>query len=112
MDKYRLTDEVKILPCGTTVYRILYNDGPYGGWLESECNLSQNGDCMVLDHACSIGNATVTDNAIISDYAMIQDGARVSGSAVVCDFAVVSGTGCIGGNSYVGSNSLITNYVL
>ena len=54
MKKYILTDEKFIVnEGGPTLYRIKrLSDGKLGGWIESEANLSQEGDCWVGDEAC------------------------------------------------------------
>ena len=101
--KYKLTDETMNL-LGRTLYRIEalkdFGDvkkGEYGGFVESEDNLSQNGNCwiynnaMVYDDAVIDDNVCVFDNAHVYDNAMIYENAKVYGNVQVSDDAVVCG---------------------
>ena len=72
MKKYKLTDETMHI-YGRTLYRIEavkefadVKKGDKGGWIESENNLSQDGNCWIYD------NAKVYD-----------DDARVMGNACI-----------------------------
>lgn len=83
--KYKLTEE-SISFNGRTLYRIeairdfgLIKKGQKGGFIESECNLSHEGDSWVYV------NAKVYDNA------RVYDNATVSGNAIVCGNAYISG---------------------
>jgi len=77
MKKYKLTDETKIVN-GTTLRRIealrdfgIVKSGDLGGWfaesdifcVESENNLSQDGNCWVFDNACVFDDARVSGSA-------------------------------------------------
>ena len=82
--KYGLTDETKEW-CAHTLHRIRalkdfgsVKAGELGGWVESEHNLSQEGDCWIYDNAAVCDNATVCDTATVCDYT---------------DYAVVQGFG-------------------
>ena len=107
--KYKLTDETMNL-LGRTLYRIEalkdFNDvkkGEYGGFVESEDNLSQNGNCWIYnnamvyddavidDNACVYDNVCIFDNAHVYDNAMIYENAKVYGNVQVSDDAVVCG---------------------
>ena len=59
--------------------------GDLGGYIESEKNLSQEGDCWILDNAIVYGKAFVYGNA------QVYGSAKVFGSAEVFDNAEVSG---------------------
>lgn len=71
--------------------------GQYGGYVESEENLSQSGNCWIYDHSIVCKGARVIDNAIvkdsstvtnyseISDDAIIEKGSRIDEYSVVCD---------------------------
>ena len=89
--KYRMTDET-IKVNGHILHRIeALIDIPYakvkagdkGGFIESEENLSQEGDCWVGDDARVSGNAQVSGNAKVSGHAQVSGHARVSGNAEV-----------------------------
>ena len=72
MKKYELTSDTKIV-FGHILYRIkalssfgCVSAGDLGGFLESEKNLSQNGDAWVYGDAEVYGNARVYGNAEVS----------------------------------------------
>ena len=75
MKKYELTDET-IVKYGSTLHRIKalkdfgnVKTGELGGYIESERNLSQEGNCWVYGNAKVCGNAWVCGNA---DYITIK----------------------------------------
>ena len=77
--KYKLRKDLVIEYGYYTLYRIeALNDfsnvkkGDLGGFIESEDNLSQEGDCWVYDKAKVFGKAKVYDNAIIRANARIS----------------------------------------
>lgn len=71
--KYELVkDDIKFLDSGEILYRIKalkdFNGvkiGDLGGYIESEGNLSHDGDCWVYDDSIVYGGATVSENASI-----------------------------------------------
>jgi len=71
--------------------------GDIGGFIESEKNLSHNGDCWVYDNARVHGKSEVTDSARVTDSAWVCGDSRVthnteiSGNAFV--FNKAEGTG-------------------
>lgn len=78
MRKYRLTDEEIIVGC-RTLYRIQalrdfgdVKEGEFGGWIESEKNLSHEGSAWVSGNALVYGNARVYGNAQVSGDADIK----------------------------------------
>ena len=77
------------------------NIGDYGGWIESENNLSQDGLCWVDEEAVVIGNAIVKDNAYVCGKALIRD------NAVICDKATVDENAIVGGESLICENACI-----
>ena len=104
MKKYELTDETKEF-AGRTLYRIralidfgLVKTGDFGGWIEKEKNLSQDGKCWAYDNACIYGNARVFDDACVSDDAHVSDNAFVSGNAKVFGNAEVFDDACVCGD--------------
>lgn len=97
MKKYRLTDDKIIVGC-RTLYRIQalrdfgdVKEGEFGGWIESEKNLSHEGSAWVSGDACVYGNARVYGNAQVSDNAQVSGDAWVSGDARVSGNARVYG---------------------
>ena len=129
--KYELTDETLEWK-GHILHRIKalrdFGDvkaGDLGGWIESEDNLSHEGDCWVADEAvvcgkakvggkaCVFGHGLVCGDAQVFDYAQVFDFASIFGEACICghakvfdyaqvfDFASIFGEACICGNAMV-----------
>jgi len=93
--KYEFTGETKTWGL-TTLHRIRrLSDGMLGGWVESEGNLSHDGDCWVCD------DAQVYGRALVCDAAQVYDDAHVYGQAQVCDAARVYGRARIYGRAQV-----------
>lgn len=115
--KYELTDETKMIQSAdgpVTLHRIRavvdfgnVKAGELGGWIESEKNLSQEGNAWVHDNAQVSGNAHVyntaqiSGNAQISEYACVHDNARVYGNAKVYGGARVFDEARVYGNSEI-----------
>lgn len=104
--KYRLLENDTIRVDGRTLYRIKalrdfadVRKGDKGGYVESEDNLSHDGNCWVYD------NARVSDNALVRDDALVYDDAHVSGTARVL------GNACVLGNAKI-RNGIITSKVI
>ena len=71
--------------------------GDLGGYVASEENLSQEGNCWIYDNAMAIHDARVTDNAIVKDEASIRDKAFLGQDVVVSKNAIVRGNAaCVG----------------
>ena len=96
-----------------------FNDvkkGDIGGYVESEKNLSQYGDCWIYDNARVEDNAQVYgdaevcgdcwiyDNAVVRDNAKVCHNARIRGHAVVQHDAVVRGNAIICGDAIISSD--------
>ena len=69
--------------------------GSLGGWIESEDNLSQEGDCWILHEAKVFRKAKVSENAKVKDNACIYGNACVRGNAKISGNAEVYGNVCI-----------------
>jgi carbonic anhydrase/acetyltransferase-like protein (isoleucine patch superfamily) len=114
--KYILTQDT-ILRYGKTLYRIKalkdFGDvkvGELGGYIETENNLSHNGNCWVSDSAQISDNAQVYGDARVYDNALVSDYARVSGNAWVSDNARISGSAQVYNNAHVSDNARISGY--
>jgi len=89
------------------------SDGMIGGWIESESNLSHEGDCFVYDDARVYGNARVIDDALVSGEAqvygnaLIYGGAYASDNARVYDDAHVYGDASVNGMAQVYGNAIV-----
>ena len=102
--KYELTEEVKeYFNKKCIIHRIKalkdfgnVKKGELGGFVESEDNLSQDGNCwiyddaMVVDNARVSGNAEIFDDAEVYDYAQVYDDAKVYDNAEVFGYVTVS----------------------
>ena len=110
MKKYELISETKIIN-GVELHRIKalesfgnIKKGELGGWIESEKNLSQDGNAWVS------GNAKVSGNAWVGENAMVCGNAVVCGNAIVCGNATVGGYATIGGYAKVGGDAKVGGY--
>lgn len=98
--KYRLLKNSSIVVDGVRVYRIMrVSDGSLGGYLESDYNLSQHGNCWVGIGSCVMGNARVVCDAVV------EDGAMVSGSAIVGKQTRLRGNTTVSDNAIVALNT-------
>ena len=105
--KYRLLENDTITVGNRTLYRIEalrdfadVEKGDKGGYVESEDNLSHDGNCWVY------GNARVCGDAWVYGDARVYGNAWVYGDAWVYGNAHVSGNAKVSGNAdyYVGKN--------
>ena len=114
MKKYELTDEIKTV-VGHTLHRIRacvdvgnnVKAGDFGGWIESEINLSHDGDAWVCDNAWVHGNARVCDNAVVRGNAWVHGNALVCNNAVVRDNALVCNNAVVCDNAVVRDNAVV-----
>ena len=115
MKKYELTAET-LEHTGKTLHRIrALRDipergvaaGDLGGWVESEANLSQDGDSWVYGNAWVYGDAHVFGDALVYGNARVSDDARVSGHAWVSCDACVSGNARVSGDARLPSRDSI-----
>ena len=97
MKKYELTAEF-IEKWGKKLFRIKalisfgnVEAGEFGGYIEKEDNLAQDGNAWVYGNAWVCGNARVSDNAWVYGNAWVCGNAEVYGNARVCGDAEVSG---------------------
>jgi len=115
--KYVLTE--KTMNYGVVLHRIqaikdfnFIKAGDFGGWVEKESNLSQNGDCWVYDNACVFGNARVSGSAKVYDAASVYGDASVSGNAIVYDNALVFGNASVFDNAKVYGSAKVSGNAL
>lgn len=105
--KYELTNET--IEYGIyTLHRIRalkdfdeIKTGELGGWVESEYNLSQDGNCWIYNDAKVFDGARILDNARVRNTAKVYGHALVAGRARVYDSAVVRDYAMIYGNAIV-----------
>jgi len=116
--KYELTDEFKIFN-DKKLYRIRalkaldnfvkVKKGDLGGFIESEKNLSQDGNCWIYDDSCVFDNAQIFENANIHNNVMVFGNARVFGEVKVSDHVRISGNAQVFENAKVSENVAIYN---
>jgi len=117
--KYEITED-HIIFAGKVLHRIratkdiiFAKKGDKGGFIESERNLSQDGQCWIADDAKVFDNALVENDAIvyqratISDHATISDYARISGSAQVRDYARIVDVANVNGEAEIRDGVLV-----
>lgn len=89
--------------------------GDAGGFVESEDNLSQAGECWIYDDAICCEGAFVDENARLFDGTLARDSALITGDSAMFDRAVAEGYCCIRSGEIkddvkVGGNAVIDNY--
>jgi len=98
--KYELSENSKTNALGRKVFQIRalqdiarfgIKKGDFGGWVQSELNLSQDGNAWVYGNAQVYGNAWVYGNAQVYGDARVFGDARVYGNAWVYGNARVFG---------------------
>lgn len=123
--KYELTDNV-INHNGRTLYRIRalrgFSDvkaGNLGGYIQTEDNLSHEGDAWVYgyakvyDDACVFGNASISDiaevynNAKVYDNAEVYGDAHVYGDAIVYEFSNILGRAIIREDAEIHGSAIV-----
>jgi carbonic anhydrase/acetyltransferase-like protein (isoleucine patch superfamily) len=127
--KYKLKTDISVRFGGKTLYAIEalrgFADvslGDIGGFIETEDNLSHEGDCWIYDSAQVHGKARVDRDAQIKDQAVVRDNAKVTDSAVVAgqaevfqnammyDHAHVDGMSTVYGNAQIFGNAKIIGH--
>jgi len=122
--KYELTNET--LEWGShTLHRIRalrdFGDvkaGYLGGWIESERNLSHEGDCWLFDEAKAYDDAELLEDACAYGYAQLSDNACACGNAQLLgrarasDNARLSGEACACSDARLSHNMHATKDVI
>ena len=112
--KYKLTDEY-ITILGRKLYRIealkdfgLIKKGDKGGFIESEDNLSHEGNCWIFNDAKVYSNAKVSESAIVYENATVREEAIIRGSSIVRGFVIVRGSSIVEGHSHVLEEAVVS----
>lgn len=105
--KYELTSET-MRRRGHTLHRIRalkdfgnVEKGDIGGWIESERNLSHEGNCWVDDEAMVYEDAKVCENALVYGHAKVYGEPKIFGNAHVHGKANVTGWALVYGHAKV-----------
>ena len=114
MKKYELLKDDTIQLANKTLYRIKaiknfggIKAGTLGGYIQSEDNLSHDGNAWVRDNAVVCDKAIVRDSAVICcdaeirDNAVIRDNAWICNNARICDNAIIRDSAMIRGNARI-----------
>ena len=114
LKKYKLVKNNVSYFAGTKLYQIKalkdfgnVKKGELGGWIESENNLSHDGDCWIHGNALVCGNAYVSCDVQVYDRACIYDNAHVSEKAIVCSSVRIYGNSHVSGNAYISGCSQV-----
>lgn len=114
--KYKLTKETMCFD-GVTLHRIQaikdFGDitaGEHGGWVESERNLSQEGNCWINMEAKAYGYAEICDNAVLTCGAIACENSTIGNDTFVTDESVIRGFTYLFGNVEVSGKSVIDGY--
>lgn len=112
--KYSLIKKDFVLNGNIKLYRIKakksFGDiikGEFGGYIQSELNLSEHGNAWVYGNARVSGNALVFGNAWVSGNAWVFGNAQVFGSAHVYDSARVFDSAQVFGSARVFGNARV-----
>ena len=112
MKKYELIKESKTMFEGIEIYRIRalkdFSDvrtGDIGGWVCSEDNLSQNGNCWIYDNAKCLDDARILDNAKMFDNAEMYDNSVMYDNTRMLDNAEIYGNAKMYDNSRMSGNA-------
>lgn len=101
---------------------VIIRPGDLGGWVESEQNLSQEGECWIGDEAVAFmngrvegdayvtGTAAVFGNAIVKDTALIRGDAEIFDEAIICEYARIWGNGAVGGSVIISGQAVVHNH--
>ena len=115
MKKYELIESDKVLPSGKPLFQVValrdfgfVKKGDKGGYIESDANLSHEGDCWVFDDAQVYGGAQVTGDAQVYDDARVYGAARVFDDASVSGNAQVSGTALVCADVWVATSDPVS----
>lgn len=123
--KYQIRYDLYKRIYGRMLYRIQalkffknVKEGEIGGYVESEDNLSQKGNCWIYDEACVFDEAQIKDNARVYDNAMVygvgsvHDNARIYGNSQVFGCAYVRNNANVLGNAKVHGNCIVSGNVI
>ena len=119
MKKYELTNithpfnnKLRRIKALINIPRYGVKVGDLGGYIESEKNLSHDGDCWVFDSALVSGEARIFGSALVFGEAWVSGEARVYGEARVSGKALVSGEARVFGEAQVFGEARVSGEAL
>ena len=119
--KYEFTGVTMEVVSDTTCKRTLLNQivslvdigdikaGTIGGYIESEENLSHDGNCWVGECGIAMGNSRVHENAVVTSYGVVKDNANVHGTCIIRGGAVIGNRAEIFGNTIIDGDIVVMN---
>ena len=114
--KFELTD-ITMKFKGRTLYRIRalkdFRDveaGDLGGWIQSENNLSQKGDCWVYDEAKCMDYAKIYDNSTMHNNSVMCDFSEIHDNSVMHDYSKIYDRSRMYDHSEMHDNSVLYGY--
>ena len=81
--------------------------GEYGGYIESEDNLSHDNVCWIFDDAWVGEHAKVSGNAVVCGTAKIYNNAMMYGNAYISENAHIFGSAHVFGSTYIHGDARI-----
>lgn len=119
MKKYILLLEDTKIIFGKKLYRIKYlkdcgwtEENKLGGYVESEDNFSQDGDCWIGERACVFDGGRVEEMARVYGTCWVYENSIIRGNASVFDFATIRKSSIVMGNAKVFGSYVLENEVL
>lgn len=104
--KYKLIQDSRIWQYDRAIYRIQalrdFSDvkkGDLGGFVESEENLSQEGNCWIYDNAQAVEKSTVKGDACLRDCAKMYDSSLIKDKAQLQGCARMLHYSCLADNA-------------
>lgn len=111
--KYELTDRTIIVD-NHILHRIRalkdfgnVKKGDFGGYIETEDNLSQNGRSWIFNNAKVFGNARICENAMVFNNVKVFEDANAYEDARIYGHVIMWGSAQIGGSARVCDNAKI-----
>lgn len=86
--------------------------GDLGGWVQSELNLSQKGNCWLYDNSMAMDNSRVTKNAKMYGNSLIYGNAKISDNTKLYNNVVVCGKSFLLGETKLYNNVEVNGNVL
>jgi carbonic anhydrase/acetyltransferase-like protein (isoleucine patch superfamily) len=121
--KYELSENSRDIN-GVTVYQIralktmdfvnsigdtiTVEPGDLGGYVQSEDNLSQSGNCWVFDNAVVMNESTLSGNAVAMDSATVCEQARLSDNAKAVGNCQISGDASLRNHAMANGKAIVT----
>ena len=86
--------------------------GDLGGYVSSLRNLSQEGNCWLLNDAAAIDSSYVIGDAIVKDSAIIRDCGSAEGASIVEGHAIVGQHASVMDSAIVSDNALVAGFAV